>query len=128
MPEPIDDAVAKMTVSIENELVVRDFLDNFRAREVEQLVPFLDADVVYQPSTCSRVHGRTEVLRLCQAILESFELFEIVPNRVATSGSMVLLDQTLRIRFPGEAERTLMSLACFEVHHFQITSWRQLQG
>lgn len=128
MSEPLDEAVAKITAAIENELVVRDFLENFRAREVEQLVPFLDADVVYQPSTCGSVRGRAEVLRLCQAILEAFELFEIIPNRVVASGSVVLLDQTLRVRFPGEDERALMSFACFEVHDFQITSWRQLQG
>ncbi|MBF4613436.1 limonene-1,2-epoxide hydrolase family protein [Curtobacterium sp. VKM Ac-1376] len=128
MLEPIDDAVSKMTASVENELVVRDFLDNLRARDVEQLAPFLDADVVYQPSTCGRVHGRAEVLGVCRTIVDRFERFEFIPNRVAVSGPVVLLDQTLLIRFPGGADRTLMSFACFEVHDFQITSWRQLHG
>jgi limonene-1,2-epoxide hydrolase len=117
-----------MTASIENELVVRDFLDNFRSRDVAQLVPFLDADVVYQPSACSRIRGRTEVLRLCAAVLGNFEVFEFVPQRIATNGSTVLLDQALRVRFPGEDERILMSFACFELRDFQITSWRQLHG
>lgn len=128
MLDPLDDAVSKMTTAIENELVVRDFLDNFRSRDVAQLAPFLDPDVVYQPSTCSRISGRTEVLRLCAAILENFEVFEFIPRRVAARGSTVMLEQTLRVRFPGAAERVLMSFACFEVHGYQIRSWRQLQG
>ena len=128
MLDPLDDALSRMTASLENELVVRDFLDNFRARDLDQLVPFLDTDVVYQPATCRQIRGRAAVLQLCAAILESFEVFDIVPDRVASSGSIVMLDQTIHVRFPGEPERTLMSLACFEVRDFQITAWRQLQG
>lgn len=126
--DPLDDAVTKMTGAIENELVVRDFLENFTSRDVTQLAPFLDPDVVYQPRTCSRIRGRAEVLRLCEAILESFEVFEFVPRTIACSGAVVMLDQTLRVRFPGEDERVLMSFACFELRDFQIVSWRQLQG
>jgi limonene-1,2-epoxide hydrolase len=128
MLDPLDDAVSKMTASIENELVVRDFLDNVKSRDVAQLVPFLGSDVVYQPNSWSRIRGRAEVLRLCEAIFGRFEVFEFVPIKVATCESMVMLDQTLHVRFPGEMERVLMSFASFEVRDFQIVSWRQLQG
>jgi limonene-1,2-epoxide hydrolase len=128
MIDPLDDAISRMTAAIENELVVRDFLDNFANRDVTQLAPFLSTDVTYQPSSCSRVLGRDAVLRLCGAIIDGFEVFEFLPNRVATCGSTVLVEQTLRFRLPGQPDRELISFARFDVIGAQISMWRQTPG
>lgn len=128
MVDPLDDAVARMTAAIENELVVRDFLDNFAHGDVTQLVPFLRTDVTYQPSSCSRVQGRDAVLRLCAAIMDGFEVFEFIPVHVATCDATVLVEQTLHFRFPGQPDRELISFARFDVIGAQISLWRQLHG
>jgi limonene-1,2-epoxide hydrolase len=128
MIDPLDDALSKMTATIENELVVRDFLANFAHRDVTQLAPFLSTDITYQPSSCSRVRGRNAVLRLCGAIIDGFEVFEFIPNRVATCGSTVLVEQTLHVRLPGQPDRELFSFARFDVIGAQIGLWRQMHG
>ncbi|RKR76335.1 nuclear transport factor 2 family protein [Frondihabitans australicus] len=128
MLDPLEEAVAKMTTAVEHELVVRDFIDNLNTHDVLELEPFLSTHVVYQPSTCSLVRGRGEVLRLCEAIIDNFEIFRIEPIHVATCGDRVLVEQALLLGFPGQPIRELMSFASFEVHDCQITVWRQLHG
>ena len=128
MLDPLGDALSKWTTAIEDELVVRDFLANVGNRDALQLEPFLSADVVYEPNAYERVRGRHDVLRMCQSLFDGFETFTITPNHVAVSGTVVLVEQKLRIGLPGQPACELLSFASFEIAAFQIVAWRQLHG
>ena len=128
MLDPLNDALSKWTTAIEEELVVRDFLANVGNRDLRQLEPFLSPDVVYEPSANERVLGRHDVLRMCQSIFDGFETFTITPTHVAVSGTVVLVEQILRLGLIGKPVCELLSFASFEITGFQIVAWRQLHG
>jgi limonene-1,2-epoxide hydrolase len=128
MVDPLNDALSKWTMVIEEELVVRDFLSNVGHRDARQLEPFLSPDVVYEPSLTDRVRGRHDVLRMCQSIFDGFETFTLTPTNVAVSGHVVLVEQVLRLGLVGKPVCELRSFASFEIAAYQIVAWRQLHG
>jgi ketosteroid isomerase-like protein len=128
MLDPLNDARSNWATALERESVVRDFMANVGNRDLRQLEPFLSPNVVFEPNINERVQGRHDVLRMCQSIFDGFETFTMVPTHIATSGRIVLVEQTLRLGSTGRPVFELLSFASFEITAFQISAWRQLHG
>jgi len=128
MPEGCEDAAVRGVAMIENELVVRDFLDVWSARDSTQLIPFLHPEVVYSASTWQEVAGRPQVLGMCDEIHRAFAEIRVALVTIAVVGSTVLTEQALHLRLPGEEGRWVRCFASYEIRASQIVTWRQLHG
>ncbi|WP_396289858.1 nuclear transport factor 2 family protein [Curtobacterium sp. KT1] len=125
---PDDEFVSTVADVLENELLVRAFMSAFNTRSIDQIAPFLSADVAYQPRTCECVRGRDAVLAVFSGLFENITVFEFLPEVVAVSGTSVLAEQRVRVQFPGEATHELFGLATFTVGDGFVRSWRQLHA
>lgn len=114
--------------NFETELIVRGFLAAFNSRSIRSIAAFLGDDFEYQPRACERVTGQAAALAVFAGLFDNIELFEFIPIVVVVSGSTVLVEQSIRVRFHGEAERTLYGLASFTVGAGVVLKWRQLHG
>lgn len=113
---------------LENELLIRDFVDRFSDGDLEALEPLIHPHVVYQPSSTRAIYGREGVMEMCRDIHRSFHSVRMNLVHVAVSGSSVITEQSLRLALRDEEPHCLMSFASYDLEQFQIVGWRQLHG
>lgn len=113
---------------LENELLIRDFVDRFSDGDLEALELLLHPHVVYQPSSTRAIYGRDGVMEMCRDIHRSFRSVRMNLLHVAVSGSSVVTEQALRLSLHDEEPHCLMSFATYDLESFRIVGWRQLHG
>jgi limonene-1,2-epoxide hydrolase len=114
---------------MENELLVRDFMEMVSLGEPTALEPFLHRDVKFSGSAGAQAVGKGSVIRLCQLFTQAFFAFELKVVTIASVGDTVLVEQTAHVRVDEQCHRhALMGFAALDVVDFQIVSWRQLFG
>jgi limonene-1,2-epoxide hydrolase len=113
---------------LENELLIRDFVDRFSDGDLVALEPLIHPHIVYQPSSTRAIYGRKGVMEMCRDIHQSFQSVRMNLLHVAASGSSVITEQTLRLTLVDEEPHCLISFASYDLQDFQIVGWRQLHG
>ncbi|GAA1940894.1 hypothetical protein GCM10009775_35930 [Microbacterium aoyamense] len=126
--DPVHDHALNGIERLELELVVRDFTSLLNSRCFDELTAFLHPDVEYRPSLRATVRGRSAVIALCEEIHHSFDEWCTSLLNVAVTEDVVLAEQALRLRLPGEQERWIMGFASFRMHGFQISAWHQVHA
>jgi limonene-1,2-epoxide hydrolase len=104
--------------------VVEDFVAAFAHRDVQQLAPYLDADVVFEAYGDSPVHGRDALLAIWQRVFESFAEVDFSTLHQAVNGEVVLEEQVHGLALPGRQLAPIRNVAVYRVHDGLITEWR----
>ncbi|PPF16812.1 MULTISPECIES: nuclear transport factor 2 family protein [unclassified Rathayibacter] len=128
MAESWQDASVRGVAMIENELVVRDFLEVWGARDSRQLIPFLHPEVVYSASSSQEIAGRARVLEMCDEVHRAFTEIRIALVTIAVAGSVVLTEHALHLRSDTGEGHWLRCFGSYELRGEQIVTWRQLHG
>ena len=111
---------------LESELIVRDFIQLVNDGCIDEMSPFLAPDVVYKSSASHGVHGRRAVQAMWEEILATFEWVAIELVEVAVNERLVLAEQQLPLKLPGQRPQQKLGLASFRIRDFQIATWHQL--
>ena len=114
---------------LENELVVRDFVQVFGSGDARALEPFLHRDVRFSGMDGATASGRRAVVAVCEQIFTVFPVFTVDVVRIASVDASVLVEEELGVVLGhGAVTRTLPGFASFEIDDFQIVSWHQVHG
>jgi limonene-1,2-epoxide hydrolase len=129
MSERYRDLAAQGITRIENELLVRDFLDVLNLRDLHGLDPFLHSDVRFNGSSSSEAVGKPAVLHVCAQVFDNFPVFEVQTLVMTSVDRFVLVEEAVRAApEDGCNPVVLMGFASFEIVDYQIVNWRQLHG
>lgn len=110
---------------VDNDTLVRNFVNTFTNRDVDLLAPFLDEDVVYRNYGDPEVHGRDQVLNVWREAFHKYETVRFETVNQAVNGSIVLAEQIHGLALPGKQMATTMNMAVYEVHDEKIHAWRE---
>jgi hypothetical protein len=130
MMNPFQDQQLTRLEQLEYELLVRDFTSLINDGCFGELDAFLGPEVVYRPALNRYVIGRGAVLSMLEEMHYSFETYltsiRDVAVAVAVASRVVLAEQTVRLKLPGEPEQRVMGFASYQFSGFQISDWHQL--
>jgi len=112
---------------LENELLVRDFIEVMNGRDVSALTPFLHREVQYQGRDGQAVLGSRAVLALFARFVQRFPEFEVRIHTINCVEQAVLVDETLRASTSSGRSAT-PAFAAFLIKDYQIIGWNQLFG
>jgi limonene-1,2-epoxide hydrolase len=129
MSERYRDLASLGITRIENELLVRDFLEVLSMRDAAALDPFLHPDVRFNGSSTSQAAGKAAVLHVCEQLFANFPVYEVQAVAMSSVGRVVLVEEAVRVSIDASCNaHWLIGFASFEVVGYQIVSWRQLHG
>jgi limonene-1,2-epoxide hydrolase len=111
-------------MSIDNDTLVRDFVEAFNAKDSDRLAPFLHPDVVFQAYGDSEVRGRDAVLQVWKGVFGSFEEVEFETVHQAVNGDVVIAEQIHGLGLPGRKVAPVMNMAIYEIRDGAIVAWR----
>lgn len=104
--------------------VVRSFLLELEAGELDEALDKLAEDVVYVNVTLPTIRGRRGVERVFRPLMERFGGgFRVHFHTIAADGNTVLTERTDALIF-GRVEQRLWVYGRFEVADGRITLWR----
>lgn len=115
-------------IALENELLVRDFIDLLNDGAVSELRGFLHPDVQYRASSAPAVSGCDLVLALLQQFLDAFEHVRFRIQTIGLAERIVLVQHLLELQLPGDDRYQLDSFASFELRDYQIVRWQQVHA
>lgn len=115
-------------VALENELVVRDFIDLFNDGAIDEMRDFLHPDVTYQSASAPPISGCDAVLSAVRQLLEAFEQIHFRVQAVGLSERTVIVQHHLHLQLPGEDVHRVESFAKFDLDAFRIIHWQQVHG
>ena len=114
---------------LENELLVRDFVEVLTVGDARALEPFLHRDVKFSGMAGACATGKHAVLSVCEQIFAEFPVFTVDVVAIASVDSSVLVEEELRVGLRGGVvTRRLSGFASFGIEDFQILSWHQVHG
>jgi len=102
---------------------VRAFMAAAEVRDYDAALPLLAEDVEYQNMPLPAVHGRDAVRDTVEGLLSMCTGSEWVVHRELADGNLVMNERTDRFELNG-VWADLPVAGVFEVHHGQITLWR----
>ena len=115
-------------VALENELLVRDFIDLLNDGAVNEMRTFLHPDVTYRAASADVVVGCDAVLAIVRQFLDAFEHVHFRVQSVGLAERIVLVQHHLHVQLPGENVHRLDSFAKFELDGYRIIHWQQVHG
>lgn len=115
-------------VALENELLVRDFVDHFNRGSIEQLAQFLHPNVLYRASNGPAVRGRVLVLASIAKSRQTFSHIEVVLRAVGLAEGTVLVEFGIQLAEPGTMPRWRTGFASFAMRDNLIAEWRQIHA
>lgn len=115
-------------VALENELLVRDFVDCFNHGTIEHLAQFLHPAIVYRASDGPAMRGRALVLAAMAKTRMTFEEVEVVLRSVGLSEERVLVEFGIQLAVGGEVPRWRTGFASFQLRDHLIAEWRQMHA
>lgn len=115
-------------VALENELIVRDFIDLLNVGAVDEMRSFLHPQVTYRSAESTTVTGCEAVLQIVRHFVTAFSQLRYDIRAVGLAEHAVLVEHGLQVRLPGEALHQLDAFASFELENFQIRRWQQVHA
>ncbi|WP_314146032.1 nuclear transport factor 2 family protein [uncultured Leifsonia sp.] len=128
MSDEFGDLAAQGITRIENELLIRDFLEVMSLRDAQAMDPFLHPEVRFTGPS-SEVEGKTAVLDLCRELFDTLSTFEVKAVVMSSVEQFVLVEEVVWVSFDAACRaHSLMGFASFEIVNYQVINWRQLHG
>ncbi|OII06975.1 nuclear transport factor 2 family protein [Curtobacterium sp. MCBA15_008] len=115
-------------VALENELLVRDFVDHFNRGSIEQLAQFLHPSIIYRASDGPSMRGRALVLASIAKTRQTFDQIEVVLRAVGLSEENVLVEFGIQLATGGGMPRWRTGFASFQLRDHLIAEWRQMHA
>lgn len=103
--------------------VVRAFLASLELLDVDRATGLVAPDLVYENVSLPTIHGRRGLQRALTTFTRVATGFEAHTHRLAVNGPVVLTERTDVIEI-GRLRVSFWVCGTFEVHHGQITLWR----
>ncbi|MFI6762576.1 nuclear transport factor 2 family protein [Micromonospora sp. NPDC050417] len=111
-------------MAVDNDTLVRNFIEAFAEKKTELLEPFLDENVMFHNYGDKEVHGRDNVLEVWRGVFQSFETVRFETVNQAVNGSIVLAEQVHGLGLAGKQVATIMNMAVYDVRDGKILAWR----
>lgn len=115
-------------IALENELLVRDFVDHFNRGTIEQLAQFLHPNITYRASDGPALRGRAAVLASIAKARYLFTHIEVVLRAVGLAEEVVLVEFGIQLGAAGSMPRWRTGFASFELRDHLIAEWRQMHA
>ena len=124
---PITAYSASVLRALENELIVRGFIDVWNDRNARGLTPFLHHQIRFRGMGDATARGRHSVLRVCSEIFAAFDPIRIEIVEVQAVDRCVFVEELLQLaqRDTGAQPLALSGFASFTIQADMIVSWRQ---
>jgi limonene-1,2-epoxide hydrolase len=109
---------------MDNDTLVRDFVDAFNTKDASRLAAFLHPDVVFQNYGEPEVRGLDAVVAIWRGVFRNFAEVKFSTVNQAVNGDVVLAEQVHGLALPGGPLAPIMNLAVYEIRDGKIAAWR----
>ena len=129
MPDEFSDIAFRGISRLENELLVRDFLEVVSYGDVTAFGPFLHREIEYRVGSEPAVLGSRAVLRFCEQFALAFPDFEVRIETMSSVDQTVIVEESVVAATPGGCKgHPIAAFASFRILDYQIVSWHQVYG
>jgi limonene-1,2-epoxide hydrolase len=90
-----------VNVAIDNDMLVREFVQALNAKDASKATPFLHPDVVFRNYGEDEVHGREQLLQVWENVFRTFEQVKFETVNQAVNGDVVIAEQVHGLALPG---------------------------
>ncbi|MEU4097231.1 nuclear transport factor 2 family protein [Streptomyces sp. NPDC026673] len=111
-------------MSVDNDTLVRAFVEAFATKDTDRLLPFLHTDVVFRNYGDDEIRGRDALLEMWRNVFDTFEQVSFETVHQAVNGDVVIAEQVHGLGLPGRAPAPVMNLAVYELREGRIAAWR----
>ncbi|WUD77035.1 nuclear transport factor 2 family protein [Streptomyces sp. NBC_00510] len=111
-------------MSVDNDTLVRTFVEAFNTKDTDRLLPFLHTDVVFRNYGDDEIRGRDALLEMWRNVFGTFEQVRFETVHQAVNGDIVIAEQVHGLALPGGPLAPVMNMAVYEVRDGRIAAWR----
>lgn len=109
---------------IDNDTLIRDFVEAFNSKDADRLTPYLDPEIVFENYGEDPVQGRDAVVNIWRGVFRTFAQVKFETVHQAVNGDVVLAEQIHGLALPGGPLAPIKNLAVYEIRDGQIVAWR----
>ncbi|GAA2853463.1 hypothetical protein GCM10010517_11310 [Streptosporangium fragile] len=109
---------------IDNDTLVREFVEAFNTKNTDRLAPYLHPDVLFHNYGEDEVRGRDAVLRVWKHVFGTFEQVRFETVHQAVNDDVVIAEQVHGLALPGRSPAPVMNMAVYEIRDGKIAAWR----
>ncbi|MFE0631883.1 nuclear transport factor 2 family protein [Streptomyces sp. NPDC058864] len=109
---------------VDNDTLVRAFVEAFSTKDADRLLPFLHPDVVFRNYGDEEIRGRDALLEMWSNVFRTFERIEFETVHQAVNGDIVIAEQVHGLALPGGPLAPVMNMAVYEIRDGSIAAWR----
>lgn len=127
MADDLSDIASRGIARLENEMLVRDFLEVLACGENSSLAPFLHREVRFRIGTEPELVGSRAVLLYCERFAHAFPRLRLRIDALSCDDDTVLVEESVGMGFGERREfATVTAFASFRIRDYQIANWRQV--
>ncbi|GAA3475755.1 nuclear transport factor 2 family protein [Streptomyces yanii] len=110
--------------AIDNDTVIKEFIDLFAQQDATTLAPYLDQDIVFENYGSPVVKGRENVVSLWAEVFSTMERVEFTTLNQAVNGDIVIAEQIHGLALPGRPFAPIKNMAVYRMRDGRIVEWR----
>lgn len=110
--------------AIDNDTLVRDFVNAFNGKDAQALAPFMADDIVFINYGDGPIKGRDAVVALWRGVFRNFSQVKFETVHQAVNGDVVIAEQIHGLALPGGKLALIMNMAVYEIRDGKIVAWR----
>ncbi|WFE49766.1 nuclear transport factor 2 family protein [Micromonospora sp. WMMD1155] len=110
--------------AMDNDNLVREFVEAFNTKDAEKVGTFLHPDVVFENYGETPVKGRDNVVQVWEGVFRTFAQVKFETVNQAVNDDVVLAEQVHGLALPGGKLAPIMNLAVYEIRDGKIAAWR----
>jgi limonene-1,2-epoxide hydrolase len=109
---------------MDNDQLIRTFLDLFHDKDAATLAPYLHRDIVFQNYGDPELRGREAVLAMWSGVFANMERVEFSTLNQAVTNDVVIAEQIHGLALPGRPLAPIKNMAIYRINGGQIIEWR----
>jgi limonene-1,2-epoxide hydrolase len=109
---------------MDNDTLVREFVDAFSTKDADNLTQYLHPEVVFQGYGDAETRGRDAVVQLWKGVFANFAQVKFETVHQAVNGDVVIAEQVHGLGLPGRPLAPIMNMAVYEIRDGKIAAWR----
>jgi limonene-1,2-epoxide hydrolase len=110
--------------AVDNDTLVRDFVEAFNTKDADRLAPFLHEDIVFSNYGDGEVRGRDQVVQVWKGVFSNFEQVRFETVHQAVDRDVVIAEQIHGLALPCGPLAPIMNMAVYEISDGTIAAWR----
>jgi limonene-1,2-epoxide hydrolase len=111
-------------MSVDNDTLVRDFMNVFERKDADLLVPFLHPRIVFRNYGDAELVGSTAVVEMWRGVFANFDKVRFETLNQAVNGEVVIAEQIHGLGLPGRPVAPIVNMAVYEIRDGLIAAWR----